>query len=300
MNHEDQHKGDADGVIRAAMPVSIERAGDDDQKRRIRGYANTFGVMRSKRIIHPKAVEDWLKANPNAKPNLLAQHGQVSDFATIGRVDVLRVDRQKGLYFEAQLAEGTDLAEQAWALVQQGMLNSISIGWTSHQARWVRADDKDLDPWFARKMKDAGATEAYGFLGIELVEISVVDVADDPDAKLAAKAGAAFVETALAPLKTEIAALREEVQKLSSDGGVTEAAAMCRTLREQKAEFIQDLIDSVITALQTDDGLISAAQAFREDFGEDGVDGDASETTEDAGGELDDLRERVAEFGKKQ
>lgn len=171
----------------AAFELTIERAEARDGKRVVRGVANTFSVMRSRRIIHPQAIEDWLKRAPGASVPLLAQHGYVEGFATIGQVTGLSVDRERGLLFEARLAAGAPHADTAWALIEQRVLRGVSLGWSSRQARWVTDQDKDLDPWFAQKLKDAGLNEAFAFLDLELVEISLVDVPDDAGALLAAR-----------------------------------------------------------------------------------------------------------------
>ena len=191
---------------RAAIDFTIETAETVDGERRIRGYANTFGVMRSGRIIHPQAVEDWLAANADARLPLLALHGFVGGFATIGLVEKLKVQRSKGLYFEATVASGLELADQAWQLVSQKMLSSLSLGWAAKQRRWVRADDKDLDPWFAKKLKEAGVTEALAFIDVEIVEISLVDVGDDRGAQLAAS-----VRAELSAVSDQLSALKEEL-----------------------------------------------------------------------------------------
>jgi HK97 family phage prohead protease len=274
--------------------------GGSGSARRIRGVANTFGVMRSGRIIHPAAVENWLKAQGDTRLPLLAQHGQVDGFATIGSVDTLRVDRKRGLLFEATLAAGVPLADQAWALVQQHLLGNLSVGWVGKQARFVRADDADVDPWLAGKMKEAGVTECYAFLGIDLVEISLVDVGDDPGGKLAAsRAAAAAFEAALTPVRAEIAALRADVQKLT-------AARQGATLtRADLDAFLATFESEVLTVLQSADVLAEAADARQllQDLQGAGADADGSEAAGGSGlltapGVTAELADVVAGFGK--
>jgi len=284
--------GPTDGIERASLPATIETAdAGDDGKRRIRGYANTFGVMRSGRIIHPQAVEDWLRANPDARLKLLALHGFVDGFATIGVIEKLKVQRAKGLYFEGTLASGIELADQAWELIRQRMLSSLSVGWVAKQRRWVRADDRDLDPWFAKKMKEAGVTEALAFIDVEIVEISLVDVGDDAGAKLAAKAGGAAIEAAIAPLRQELAALRAEVATLKAAGGSGDAAQLLTALREHSAEFLEDLKDAAIEALQSEPAIRSAALGLQEEV---------RELVADAGDDGASLHERISELGGKE
>ena len=65
--------------------LSLERAeAGDGEGRRVRGYASTFSVMHSGRMIHPAAAEEWLKKHPDAQLPLMAQHGfSRATFATM-------------------------------------------------------------------------------------------------------------------------------------------------------------------------------------------------------------------------
>lgn len=252
---------------RFAESFAIEQAGvAGGKRRRIKGYANTWGVMRSGRIIHPAAVEQWLADNAEPRLPLMAQHGLVPGFASIGVVDKLKVSRAKGLYFEAALAEGTTLADEAGKLLEQGVLGNLSIGWVGTQARYISADDSDVDPWLAEKMKEAGVDRAHAFLQVELVEISLVDVADDPGAKLVANAGfVAAVEQAIAPVRQELAELRRQVQQLSAGGGSPEVAELLSGLGDQFASWIEDWKLAAIEALQTSPDVVEAAEARLQD-----------------------------------
>jgi len=234
----------------AAIDLTIETADvGEDGERRIRGYANTFGVMRSGRIIHPQAVEDWLAANPDARLPLLALHGFVGGFATIGLVEKLKVQRNKGLYFEATIASGLELAEQAWQLISQKMLSSLSLGWAAKQRRWIRADDKDIDPWFAKKMKEAGVSEVLAFIDVEIVEISLVDVGDDRGAKLAAS-----VREELSAVSSQLSALKQELgAQISAIGDsrseIEEGDAPL--VRVKPEALIQTAVEASLKAVET-------------------------------------------------
>lgn len=194
-------------IQRAAFNGHLEIAASDGQQFRIRGYANTFGLMRSGRLIHRNALDNWLRENSKPDLALLANHGYVGQtYASLGRVDVLRVDPEKGLYFEAWVAQGTPATDETRALIEQRVLRALSLGWASKQARFITLQDRDLDPWIGDQLRAAGQTDALVFLEIEPVEISVVDVPDDAGAKLAASEQAA-VRAALEPY---IAELRRE------------------------------------------------------------------------------------------
>lgn len=142
-----KRKTSADGtILRACFAASFERAASQDGRFRIRGVANTFGVMRSGRMFHPKAFDKWLAANGQPNLALLGNHGfDVAGFASIGRVDGVQVGKQ-GLIFGAWIGEATQLARDARALVEEGTLKGISVGWMSRGMASVRIDDPNLDP----------------------------------------------------------------------------------------------------------------------------------------------------------
>jgi HK97 family phage prohead protease len=234
---------DAPVAESSRFDVQLERAQfKPGEKRRIRGVANTYRVMRSGRIIHPDAVQ-----NLNARIPLMAQHGLIGGgFATIGTVERMRSDRN-GLYFEATLAEGTDLADQAATLIEQGHLAAISIGWTVKEARLVRKRDADLDAHVKEKMQEADVDEAILFRRIELAEISLVDVADDPDAKLAAGS----VRAELDRLWDAVRFQKHEIRIAFAEGADKVVGFMINRLVEltSRAGSIEDL-DVLVEALR--------------------------------------------------
>ncbi|MDX2200797.1 MAG: HK97 family phage prohead protease [Phycisphaerae bacterium] len=171
--------------------IQVAEAGDGGAAK-ISGVANSFGVMRSGRIIHPRSLDGYMKRVGSGGPffGLLAQHGNAEGFATVGRVTRLAATPQ-GLLFEAVLASGTPLADEARTLIAQKMLTGVSLGWRSLDDASV-AFGPELereDPELHRIMKAAGANRATVFYAIEPVELSLVDVPDDPAARIAARSG---------------------------------------------------------------------------------------------------------------
>ncbi len=172
----------------ASYSLQIETAQRDEQGNlRIKGLANTFGVMRSRRVLLPSAFNDWLAGNNgNVNINLLANHGFVPGFASIGKVETMRVTN-KGLQFEGFIGKGTVLMDEAATLVESKILDSFSLGWMSNQSRVVSREDSDLDPHLKKLFsQNKELTHLWAFFRVEVVELSLVDVADDRGAKLAA------------------------------------------------------------------------------------------------------------------
>jgi hypothetical protein len=295
--------GEPGEVLRAAFPFEIQTAAlDDSGKFRVTGIMNSFKVTHSRRILHPRGFEKWLKRNPKATLPMLANHGfDIGGFASIGVWDRFERVKGGGMLWSGYLGENIPLADQARALLEQKILRQLSVGWISRQQRYVRSDDTDLDPHFKQAMEEAGADEALAFLDWYPVEGSIVDVGDDPEARIAAKANAAAVEAALAPLRQEIAELRGQLERLSAAGGGGEPAALLATLRTHSTEFLEDLRDAAVEVLQTDPRLIAAGQVFKEDLDailEDLTDEDKEKDNDGDG--LAGLRERVARFGDKR
>lgn len=203
---------------RETFEFAVERGSDGSGPRRIRGVANSFKVMRSGRMLHPKGAADSLARRVATPMPLLAQHGYVPGFSTIGTVTSLKLDSKRGLLFEATLSEGNEWAEQAWSLIQQGHLRQLSVGWTSRHARWITVDDQDIDQHVKESLTEAGVREAYVFMAYDFIEVSVVDVPDDPNAVMGARAGANGSHD-IAALDARIGRIEAAISKMSDQFG---------------------------------------------------------------------------------
>lgn len=219
------------GVQRGATTGNIERAAESaaGEPMAVRGIANTFRIMHSGRVFLPTAFDRWLAATGgNINLPLLAMHGYAGSeaYPTIGRVTAVKADAG-GLQFAGFIGSGTELMDETRTLVAQGILSGISVGWTTKQARYVRKSDADIDPWLKQQMERQGVEECYAYVDCELVEISLVDVPDDRDAKLVA------------------AAMQRERDQGSGNGDQENAIqrAVETALKSQRAEFEQQITE---------------------------------------------------------
>ncbi len=269
-------------TYRNNLTATLEAAAADGDVRRVRGVANTFKLMRSGRLIHPHAFDKQFKGGAVQVP-LLAQHRQPTGFASIGRVERVTRDAQRGLVFEATLAKGVELADQAWSLIKQGALSGVSIGWTG-SAKWARRGDVDLDQYVRAALDEAGADEALVFAQAELSEISLVDVGDDPGARLAARQQAELGE-----LQREVAQLRRELAEIRQAGATPEVAALRAGLDEMFEAWLADFRAACFEIVESGEladlasetaGLLPAGD---DDAGDDDADG----------GDLDELQARL-------
>lgn len=132
---------------------------DADGNRRISGYANTPTKDRVGDIVEVAAfIETMPKFMRN--PIMLLMHNANNP---IGYWDQYEV-RQEGLWVSGIIIQGTDEADKAWTLIEQGVLKALSIGFIELDAMY---DDRE---------------SAYHITNLELLEISVVSVPANADA----------------------------------------------------------------------------------------------------------------------
>lgn len=218
-------------VERMAVPCELQALDEDDQGRlRVRGVMHSFGRTYSKRLLHPAGFANWLKRNPGARLPMLAQHGYQyqSAYSTIGEWDKIELSGGKAVW-EGWIGQGTELQAETRSLVKQGLIKQLSWGWVVIKTAWVNSNDKDLDPHFEKILKENDWPEARAFIEYDVVEGSIVDVADDPGAKLAAA------------LSKQIAELEGRMDKLAAselnEGVIVDLLNESRELKTQIAEF---------------------------------------------------------------
>jgi HK97 family phage prohead protease len=134
---------------------SVRKFVANSGKRRISGVASSISPDRELDIVVPTGGR-WKLPIP-----LLHQH---SHGAPLGKVTEVEV-RGNDLWFEAEVAEGIARVDEVWGLIEQGALDSLSIGF--------RGVDWDPLPGGGRR-----------YTKWELLEISVVAVAMHPEAKI--------------------------------------------------------------------------------------------------------------------
>jgi len=278
---------------RAALPFTIETAAADEAGRfRVSGVMNSFRATHSGRILHPRGFEAWLKREPGATLPMLANHGFISGgFATIGVWD--RFERvQGGMRWSGYLANAVPLATEARALLEQGVLRQLSVGWVTRQARWVTLQDADLEPQIKAALLEGGLVEARVFMDWYPVEGSIVDVADDPAARIAAGlSDPAAVEALAAALarKLRTAEAPRDAESAKEGAGLG-ASAVASAAVEAALKAVGTLIEGFSSGLENrlaeliEAKLEDLAAAYRLDCGGD-TDGAAADEPADRGRE---------------
>jgi HK97 family phage prohead protease len=131
-------------------------------KRTIRGVANSGGVDRMGDIVEPNGGR-WTLPVP-----LLWQHKHDQPIGWVRAIEA----KSDGLWITAELAEGIGKADEAWRMIEAGLVDSYSIGF--------RADDWDPLPGGGMR-----------FTSWSLLEVSVVTIPADPAAKISRSTSAA-------------------------------------------------------------------------------------------------------------
>jgi HK97 family phage prohead protease len=128
-------------------------------RRRIRGMASTSSVDRQGDIVDP-AGGTW------QLPVAMLWNHQHS--VPVGWVHDIEV-RGSGLWIEAEFAEGVGDADRIWAMVDQGLVTSFSIGFRPIKSEPIRGGGMRFTQW-------------------ELLEVSAVVIPANPDAKIQRRA----------------------------------------------------------------------------------------------------------------
>lgn len=130
-------------------------------KRTVRGFASTDSVDRVGDIVDPKGGK-WKTPLP-----MLWQHKHDVPIGWIRSVAV----KGRGLWIEAEFAEGIGQADDIWRMVEAGLVTGFSIGFMGRN--W------DTLPGGGRKYTDW-----------ELYEVSAVVIPANPDASIQRSIGA--------------------------------------------------------------------------------------------------------------
>lgn len=114
--------------MRKVFSLDIKSYSDDDDARKFSGYGSTFGNMdRVGDIVMPGAFAKSLEQSEKegVMPSLLLHHDMKRP---IGVWEKMRED-EKGLYVEGKLTKGVRDADEAYNLLKDGALHSMSIGY---------------------------------------------------------------------------------------------------------------------------------------------------------------------------
>lgn len=124
-------------------------------KRQIRGLANSGGIDREGDIVDPMGGR-WSLPVP-----LLWQHKRDQPIGWVRAIEAKR----DGLWITAELAEGIGKSDEAWRMIEAGLVDSYSIGFKPDKGEPLPSGGLRFTSW-------------------ELLEISVVTIPADPAAKI--------------------------------------------------------------------------------------------------------------------
>jgi len=199
----------------------------DDDKRIVEGYANTKNIDRMGDIVDPGAfkgtLKQWMK-----NPIILADHW-ASVENVIGKGLEATIDN-KGLKLKAQIAEGTRLADETWALIQQKMVRAFSIGFRILKDEMIDAPGK------AAGMKIRKITK------LELYEVSVVAIPANAESLFSVGKGIMHGTDLFAPVH-EGRVIAPTLEETNTEDEYPEAVALAK---EIKSDLDRDLAEAEI------------------------------------------------------
>lgn len=119
-------------------PFQVKEVGSDGK---FTGYGSVFGELDSYRdIVMPGAFKKSLKEDFGDKDRKVPMLWQHNSWAPIGVYEVIRED-DKGLYVEGACNMEVQQGRECHALMKQGALTGLSIGYTTVVSEW---DEKAL------------------------------------------------------------------------------------------------------------------------------------------------------------
>lgn len=107
----------------------------DIEQRIIEGLASTPDVDRDKDIVPPESFKRFVNEvtiNPKLLPKMFYAHDSWHSLP-VGKLLNLEI-RQTGLWFRGQLSKATQLADEVWEQVKEGIQDTFSIGYILHDA----------------------------------------------------------------------------------------------------------------------------------------------------------------------
>lgn len=127
------------------MSVSFEIKSyhEEDEERKFSGYANTFDHKdRAGDITMKGAFTKSLKKHleEGTRPLMLMHHDHSRPVGVWEKL----VEDEKGLYVEGRLTKGVRDADEAYALLKDGALNSMSIGYKVVDESWDNTKSANL------------------------------------------------------------------------------------------------------------------------------------------------------------
>jgi len=237
----------------------IEIKADSDEWT-ITGYASTRDIDRQDDIVEPKAFEDTMLVYMK---NPVLQYGHNYGAPPIGKILEYEIKR-KGLWIKAKISE---TADDIWALVKEGILKGLSIGF-----RIVESVDVEEGKAVIRKIRK-----------LDLFEISIVNVPANASALIESAKGLGIelksikVASDIKPTPTrkelEMGITPEELTELQEDvanfkKGLTSIDKAHKTLAEIQEAVKGAVKESDLDAFQkkSEVALLAATEKIHEEI----------------------------------
>lgn len=154
---------------RLSVALELKETSEDGT---FKGYGSVFGVKDSNRDTVEKGAFLESLSRWNSKgmlPPMLWQHDMKNP---IGRYNVMRED-ESGLYVEGKFSLGVEKAREAYALLKDGVISGLSIGYMTVKSQWDEQEGvrrlKEVD-LFEVSLVTMPANEMAGVIHVKAAE----------------------------------------------------------------------------------------------------------------------------------
>lgn len=244
---EEEEKSMEKAESKFVFHMQMKNAREDEDGRIIEGYASVFNIEdRDGEVMEEGAFDKGL-ATFMKNPIVLLGHNPNEP---IGTVLDTRVDKT-GLFVKVKIADGSEPADNAWKLINQGVLKAFSVGGMFQKVknRIVEWDLLEISVVSVPANQRAVFSVAKAAeLGTDIVETSI----DDYLEKLEAQKDKLWLKDNQNFLIESIASLKELKYSGDSDAETKAQAIFERAMKEVKDKMpgdINEVVESVLTAL---------------------------------------------------
>lgn len=261
------------------LNINAKSVKQNDDRRVIRGLASTSHKDRVEDVIIPSALR---KAQDH-----LMQPGASTVFFNhdrnrpIGKVLKSKFTKGKGLVVEIEFSKASDV-DDIWTKVKEGILTSLSIGGRFKRVRIERDSD--------------GKVIAFKVLEIELMEVSVVGIPANPNARITDVSGKSLegwiqMTKSIKSLTSTVARkedskmakkkTKKEVITDADDDDGDEEILTSENVEKMIDEKISPLVDSMKSLAESTKVLVEKVSDLEKDLFEDDDDEEDNEEDEE-------------------
>lgn len=223
----------------------IDRREDDKDKALIiSGVANSG---QTDRCLEVMPEECWQLDNFNLNPIMLYNHDHSKP---IGRVIKL-LPTEKGLEFVAEIGVGSDFGltatqKEVRALIAQGILNTLSVGFIAHDWAWEGKDGRDVMVYKSAELTEISVVTVPMDALASITGVSVKQLLGKGNSKTQKKGGDSMsveYKDVKQLLDEAVKSISEEMSKSFTE--LKEKAAEAETVKKEAEEEVSNISEKL-------------------------------------------------------